>query len=302
MAAQEKPDRAEASEGGAEGTFISHLLELRNRLLYSVIAVLVTFFALIPFSDRIYTLVARPLTSQLPNGTTMIATEVASPFLTPIKLTLAVALVIAIPFILYQLWAFVAPGLYRHERRLVMPLLVSSTLLFYTGMAFAYFVVFPMVFRFFVHAVPTGVTMMTDIKAYLDFVFSMFFAFGVAFELPVAVVLLAWMGVLDPDSMAKKRPYVVLGVFVIAAFLTPPDVFSQTLLALPMWLLFEIGLFFARRIIRAKNARALAAAQIVAGADVSTKPLPAVASDKVRGTRTGKASRSGSRRGRSRKT
>ena len=292
MAAQENPDHAETPEGGAEGSFISHLLELRNRLLYAVIAVIVAFFALLPFSDRIYTVVAKPLTSQLPNGATMIATEVASPFLTPIKLTLAVAIVIAIPFVLYQLWAFVAPGLYRHERRLVLPLLVSSTFLFYAGMAFAYFVVFPMVFRFFVHAVPSGVTMMTDIRAYLDFVFSMFFAFGIAFELPVAVVLLAWMGVLNPDSMAKKRPYIVLGVFVIAAFLTPPDVFSQTLLAVPMWLLFEIGLFFARRVIRAKNARAMAAAQAVAAADGPTKPLRAVKEAQSRSKRANKPRRS----------
>jgi len=302
MAASKKPDPAESPDGGAEGSFISHLLELRNRLLYSVITVGVIFLGLVPFSNEVYTLVARPLTSVLPAGASMIATDVSSPFLTPIKLTLAVAIVIAIPFLLYQLWAFIAPGLYRHERRLILPLLVSSTGLFYSGMAFAYFVVFPMVFRFFVHTVPVGVTMMTDIKAYLDFVFSMFFAFGIAFELPVAVVLLAWMGVLNPDAIAKKRPYVVLGVFVIAAFLTPPDVFSQTLLAVPMWLLFEIGLFFARRVIRAKNARAMAAAQIAGGGDIGEEQMDAVLDGYTHGSPADQAPRPAKKRSRRRKS
>ncbi|HSW51960.1 MAG TPA: twin-arginine translocase subunit TatC, partial [Sulfuricaulis sp.] len=181
-------------------------------------------------------------------------TEVASPFLTPIKLTLAVAIVVTIPFLLYQLWAFVAPGLYKHERRLVFPLLLSSTLLFYGGMAFAYFVVFPVAFGFFVHALPPGVTMMTDIRAYMDFVFSMFFAFGIAFEVPVAVVLLARMGVINPDTMAEKRPYIILFAFIVAAIITPPDVFSQFFLAVPMIILFEVGLFVARRMKRAADA------------------------------------------------
>ena len=196
---------------------------------------------------------ASPLTSVLPKGTGagMIATDVSSPFLTPIKLTFGVAVVISMPMILYQLWAFVAPGLYRHERRMVIPLLLSSTLLFYAGMAFAYFVVFPMVFGFFVGTIPQGVTMMTDIKSYLDFVYSMIFAFGIAFELPIALILLAWMGVVDPHKLAQKRPYVVLWVFIVAAFLTPPDVFSQTFLAIPMLILFEIGLFVAKRMRRA---------------------------------------------------
>ena len=271
MAAQERPDPAEPPENGAEGSFISHLLELRNRLLYSVIAIGIFFIGLVPFANKVYSRVAQPLISVLPKGANMIATDVTSPFLTPIKLTLAVAIVAAIPFVLYQLWAFVAPGLYRHERRLILPLLVSSTVLFYAGMAFAYFVIFPMVFRFFVHSLPAGVTMMTDIRSYLNFVFSMFFAFGIAFELPVAVVLLAWMGILDPDALAKKRPYVILVVFIIAAFLTPPDVFSQTFLAIPMLLLFEIGLFFARRVVRAKKARALAAASEGDGADAEDR-------------------------------
>ena len=242
------------SPGGAEGSLITHLLELRDRLLYSVIAIGVVFGALLPFTSDVYTLVAKPLIGVLPVGAGMIATEVASPFLTPIKLTLAVAVVITIPFLLYQLWAFVAPGLYRHEQQLVMPLLVSSTLLFYGGMAFAYFVVFPMAFGFFVHALPPGVTMMTDIRSYLDFVFSMFFAFGISFEVPVAVILLARMGVVDPYMLSQKRPYVILWAFIVAAVITPPDIFSQFFLAVPMILLFEVGLFFARRIKRAANA------------------------------------------------
>ena len=242
------------SPGGAEGSLITHLLELRDRLLYSVIAIGVVFGALLPFTSEVYTLVAKPLIGVLPAGAGMIATEVASPFLTPIKLTLAVAVVITIPFLLYQLWAFVAPGLYRHEQQLVMPLLVSSTLLFYGGMAFAYFVVFPMAFGFFVHALPPGVTMMTDIRSYLDFVFSMFFAFGISFEVPVAVILLARMGVVDPYMLSQKRPYVILWAFIVAAVITPPDIFSQFFLAVPMILLFEVGLFFARRIKRAANA------------------------------------------------
>ena len=230
--------------------FISHLLELRNRLMYAVITVGVVFGALLPFSNDVYTLLARPLMAVLPAGVGMIATDVASAFLTPIKVTLALAIVVSIPMILYQLWAFVAPGLYRHERRMTIPLLVSSTLLFYAGMAFAYFVVFPVAFGFFVKTAPQGVTMMTDIKSYIDFVYSMFFAFGIAFELPVALILLAWMGVIDPEKLATKRPYVVLWVFIVAAFITPPDVFSQVLLAVPMLILFEIGLFVARRLAR----------------------------------------------------
>ncbi len=277
MAASRKPEpdndaqgRASVAGGGTPGAtaaeesptsnFISHLLELRNRLTYAVITVLLVFSGLAYFSNDIYTLVASPLTAVMPKGTGagMIATDVSSPFLTPIKLTFGVSIVISMPMILYQLWAFVAPGLYRHERRMIVPLLISSTLLFYAGMAFAYFVVFPMVFGFFVGTVPEGVTMMTDIKSYLDFVYSMIFAFGIAFELPIALILLAWMGVVDPHKLAKKRPYVVLWVFIVAAFLTPPDVFSQTFLAIPMLILFEIGLFVAKRV---ADARAHGAAQ-----------------------------------------
>jgi sec-independent protein translocase protein TatC len=247
MAAQADPE--EKTEG-AEGSFLSHLIELRNRLLAAFIAVGIVFAVLVGLvgANRIYALLARPLLAALPQGASMIATEVASPFLTPLKLSFILAFVLAIPYVLYQLWAFVAPGLYRHERRLVLPLLVSSTVLFYAGMAFAYFAVFPLVFQFFVEIAPPGVTVMTDIRAYMDFVLSMFVAFGVAFEVPVALVLLARLGILNPDTLAKKRPYVVLWVFVIAAILTPPDVFSQTFLAVPTLLLFEIGLFIARRV------------------------------------------------------
>ncbi len=251
---ERQPRAPEASTTDAQNTpvsnFISHLLELRNRLMYAVITVGVVFGALLPFSNDVYTSLARPLMDKLPQGAGMIATDVASAFLTPIKVTLALAIVVSIPMILYQLWAFVAPGLYRHERRMTIPLLVSSTLLFYAGMAFAYFVVFPVAFGFFVQTAPQGVTMMTDIKSYIDFVYSMFFAFGIAFELPVALVLLAWMGIIDPEKLATKRPYVVLWVFIVAAFITPPDVFSQVLLAIPMLILFEIGLFVARRLAR----------------------------------------------------
>lgn len=231
-----------------ETGFISHLLELRNRLLYAVVAILAIFLALLPFANDIYTVLARPLMQALPQGASMIATEVISPFLTPLKLTFGFSIVLAVPFLLYQLWAFVAPGLYKHERKLVVPLLVSSTLLFYGGMAFAYFVVFPVAFHFFATSAPTGITMMTDIRAYLDFVYALFFAFGIAFEVPVATILLVKMGVIRPETLSAKRPYVILWAFIIAAFITPPDVLSQFMLAVPMLVLFEIGLFFAYRL------------------------------------------------------
>jgi sec-independent protein translocase protein TatC len=236
------------SDAGVSGSFISHLLELRNRLLYAVAAVGVAFVPLAVYSNVVYALLAKPLLEVLPQGASMIATDVASPFLTPIRLALALAVVAAVPMILYQLWAFIAPGLYKHEKRLMMPLLVSSIALFYAGMAFAYFFVFPMAFYFFVHSAPEGVTMMTDIKSYLDFVFSMFFAFGIAFEVPVAVVILVRMGIVKAAKLAEKRSYVIVGIFVAAAILTPPDVYSQLLLAFPMWALFELGLLVARLI------------------------------------------------------
>lgn len=224
---------------------ISHLIELRARLLRAIICILVVFLALVYFSNDIYHMVSSPLMSQLPKGASMIATDVASPFLTPIKLTMIVSVFISAPFILYQVWSFIAPALYKHERRLMMPLLLSSTFLFYLGMAFAYFVVFPLAFGFFVKTAPEGILISTDINNYLDFVMALFFAFGVAFEVPVAIILLCWSGITTTADLKKKRPYIVVGAFVVGMLLTPPDVFSQTLLAIPMCILFEIGLFFS---------------------------------------------------------
>ena len=225
---------------------ISHLIELRKRLLNCIIAVFVIFLCLVYFANDIYHAVAAPLISQMPAGASMIATDVASPFFTPIKLTIIVSVFLAVPVILYQVWAFVAPALYRHERRLVMPLLFSSTLLFYVGVAFAYFIVFPLAFGFFAKTAPQGVTIATDITNYLDFVMTLFMAFGVAFEVPIAIVLLCWTGITSPDDLKKKRPYILVGAFVVGMLLTPPDVFSQTLLAIPMYCLFEVGVFFSR--------------------------------------------------------
>ncbi len=240
-------------EPGAEQPFIAHLIELRDRLIRGVVAVLVVFVVLFPFSNAIYTYVAQPLMEQLPQGSSMIATEVATPFLTPFRLALVAAVFVAMPYLLYQMWAFVAPGLYRHEKRLAVPLLVSSIVLFYVGVAFAYFIVFPLIFSFFVATTPDGVSMMTDISKYLDFVLALFFAFGLAFEIPVATVLLVAAGFVQPEQLAEKRPYVIVGAFVIGMFLTPPDVFSQTLtlLAVPMWLLFEAGVYFSRILLKA---------------------------------------------------
>ncbi len=254
VAAPVVPTPAVDSASGEPGsTLISHLIELRDRIMKAILAVIVVFLALVYFANDIYTMLASPLLAALPKGATMIATEVASPFLTPIRLTALASLVVAMPVVLYQIWAFIAPGLYRHEKRLAMPLLVSSVLLFYAGMAFAYFAVFPAVFGFLASTTPVGVTMMTDIKAYLDFVLSLFFAFGFAFEVPVAVVILVVMGVVSPDTLSEKRSYVIVGIFIAAAILTPPDVLSQLLLAGPMWLLYEIGLLVARRLHRARE-------------------------------------------------
>jgi sec-independent protein translocase protein TatC len=239
---------------GQEQPFISHLVELRDRILRMVVAVLVVFLCLFPFANDIYVYVAAPLMAQLPEGTSMIATQVASPFLTPFKLALVSAVFLSMPYLLYQLWAFVAPGLYRHEKRLAMPLLISSIVLFYLGMAFAYYVVFPLVFAFLTGTAPEGVAVMTDIAAYLDFVLTLFFAFGIAFEIPIATILLVAAGITTPDSLATKRPYVIVGVFVAGMLLTPPDVISQTLLALPMWLLFELGIFLSRVLQRRRAA------------------------------------------------
>ncbi|WP_263082069.1 twin-arginine translocase subunit TatC [Endozoicomonas sp. Mp262] len=227
---------------------VQHLLELRSRVLKSLVAVLVVFAGLFYFSNDIYFLVSEPLRAQLPAGSSMIATEVTSPFLAPFKLTIVLSLFVAIPFILHQAWAFISPGLYRHEKRLAIPLLIASVFLFYLGISFAYFVVFPLIFSFFTTVGPDSVTVMTDINRYLDFILKLFFAFGVAFEIPVATVLLVWSGVTTVDKLSKKRPYVVVGCFVVGMFLTPPDVISQSLLAVPMWLLFESGVFLSRLI------------------------------------------------------
>lgn len=233
--------------------FISHLVELRDRLLRAVLVVLVIFLALFSFANDLYTLLAEPLLKHLPQGSSMIATEVASPFLTPFKLALVASVFLGMPVILYQAWAFIAPGLYKHEKSLAFPLLVSSILLFYTGMVFAYYVVFPLVFGFLATSAPVGVTVMTDITKYLDFVLKMFFAFGVAFEVPIATILLCFTGVTTPDKLVEKRPYIIVFAFVIGMLLTPPDIISQTLLAVPMWLLFEVGVIFSRILIRKRE-------------------------------------------------
>ncbi len=220
---------------------ISHLIELRSRILKALLSVLIVFVCLAAFAQDLYQLLAMPLLATLPENSSMIATDVASPFFAPFKLTLVLSFFIAIPYVLYQVWGFVAPGLYRNEKRLVAPLLLSSTLLFYAGMAFAYFVVFPIAFAFFTSVAPEGVTVSTDISSYLNFVLKLFFAFGVSFERPIAIILMCWTGVTDAKSLRAKRPYVVVGAFVVGMLLTPPDIISQTLLAIPMWLLFEVG-------------------------------------------------------------
>ncbi len=226
-------------------TLFDHLLELRSRLLKAVVSVLFVFCCLAYFAQDIYQYLALPLLETMPEGSQMIATDVASPFFAPFKLTIVLSIFIAIPFILYQIWAFVAPGLYKNEKRLVAPLMLGSTLLFYGGVAFAYFVVFPLAFAFFNSVAPEGVTIATDISSYLDFVLKLFFAFGAAFEIPIAIVLMCWTGITTTQSLKKKRPYVVVGAFVIGMLLTPPDIISQTLLALPMLFLFEVGLIVA---------------------------------------------------------
>lgn len=227
-------------------SLVSHLIELRDRLLRGLLAVAIIAACLLPFSNDLYHFLSEPLLRHLPESSTMIATEVASPFLIPFKLTLSLAVLFAIPILLYQLWGFIAPGLYDNERKLVFPLLFASTILFFLGIVFAYFVVFPLVFGFFTQAAPDGVAIMTDISHYLDFVLKLFFAFGLAFEVPVATVLLIWTGVSTVSSLSEKRPYIVVGAFVLGMLLTPPDIISQTLLALPIWLLFELGLLCAK--------------------------------------------------------
>ena len=231
---------------GAQETFISHLIELRSRLLRSIIAVVVVLVALFPFAKDIYALLAKPLLSALPQGATMIATDVTGTFLVPLKVTLMAAFLIALPYVLYQAWAFVAPGLYQHEKRLALPVIVSSVLFFAVGMSFAYFFVFPVAFGFFAGYTPVGVQMMTDIDKYLSFVLTMFIAFGLTFETPVVVIVLVRLRVVSLEKLKAARPYVIVGAFVLGAIFTPPDVISQLLLAVPLWLLFELGVLLAR--------------------------------------------------------
>lgn len=237
-----------------EQSLVSHLLELRRRLLRAIATVLAITLVLLPFANDLYRLLAHPLMAHLPKASSMIATEVAAPFFIPFKLALVTAIALSVPMILYQTWAFIAPGLYSNERRIMLPLLASSTLLFFLGMAFAYFVVFPLMLGFFIQTAPEGVAVMTDISKYLDFALAIFFAFGIAFEVPVATVLLVWTGVTSVDRLREKRPYIIVIAFVIGMLLTPPDVISQTLLAVPMYLLFEAGLWFSQMLIPGSSA------------------------------------------------
>jgi len=224
---------------------ISHLIELRNGLLKAIASVFIIFLGLVYFANDIYAYVSLPLKEQLPAGTSMIATGVTSSFFAPFKLTMMLSFFIAIPFVLHQIWSFIAPALYKHEKRLVLPMLFSSTVLFYAGIAFAYFLVFPVIFGFFTSVAPEGVTIATDIESYLDFVLKLFFAFGCAFEIPIAIILLCWAGVTTPNKLREKRPYVVVGAFVIGMLLTPPDIISQSMLAIPMLILYELGILIA---------------------------------------------------------
>lgn len=238
----------------AEGSLISHLVELRDRLLRAVIAIGVIFLPCALYSNELFTLVANPLIAKMPKGTSMIATSVVAPFMAPLKLALFVALFLAMPYVLFQAWAFVAPGLYKHEKNFAVPLVVSSIVLFYAGAAFAHFVVFPLMFAFLTTTAPVGVQVMTDMANYLDFVLLLYFAFGIAFEIPVATVLLAATGMVRIETMTKNRGYVVLGIFIVAAFLTPPDAISQSFMAVPMYLLYEVGIIMSRVMIKKREA------------------------------------------------
>ena len=228
-------------------TLITHLTELRDRIIRCLIAVFIIFLFLFPFANEIYEFISLPLRDLLPEGASMIATEVASPFLTPFKLSMLLSLYLAMPYVLFQIWRFIAPGMYLSEQRIAIPILSSSIILFYAGTAFAYFVVFPLVFTFFTSVAPDGIEIMTDINRYLDFVLKLFFAFGIAFEIPIIAIILIVTGVTTAEKLASKRPFILVGCFVIGMLLTPPDVISQSLLAVPMWILFEIGIFLARR-------------------------------------------------------
>ncbi|MDG4811401.1 twin-arginine translocase subunit TatC [Hydrogenovibrio sp. 3SP14C1] len=236
-----------------EMTLVQHLLEFRNSVTKGILAILILFVILFPFANDLYLYISEPLSRFLPEGTSMIATGVASPFLTPFKLSLVLAIYLAMPFLLFQVWSFIAPALYHHEKQLVGPLLFFSSFLFYAGGAFAYYVVFPLVFGFLSTAAPEGVTVATDISLYLDFVIKMFFAFGIAFEVPIVVVLLILTRMASPQKLSHARPYVVVGAFVIGMLLTPPDIVSQTLLAIPMWLLYETGIIVGKAVLKARR-------------------------------------------------
>ncbi len=242
------------SGGLAEGTLISHLLELRDRLLKALLAIGICFVPCATYMNEIFTFVAKPLIQKLPTGATLIATSVVAPFTVPFKLALVAAVGMAMPYVLYQIWAFVAPGLYRHERKFAIPLLVSSVLLFYGGAAFAYYVVFPVMVSFFVATTPAGVSMMTDISSYLDFIMVLLLAFGAAFEVPVATVLLVWTGLVKISTLTKNRGFVLLGIFIVAAFLTPPDAVSQSFMAIPMYILYEAGILMSKLLLKDKIA------------------------------------------------
>lgn len=247
---QSKEEREELEES----SLLSHLVELRSRLMKAAAAVLVIFVGLVPFAQEVFTVVAQPLMSKLPEGVSMIATRVASPFLTPFKTAFWVAVFAAMPIVIYQAWAFVVPGLYKREKKVALPLVLSSIVLFYSGAAFAFYVVFPLMFGFFTAATPEGVAMMTDIGEYLDFVLVLFFTFGIAFEVPIAILLLVGAGIVSPKSLGSKRPYILLGAFTLGMLLTPPDMISQTLLAVPLFLLYEIGILMSRLLLRKRTA------------------------------------------------
>lgn len=236
---------------------VAHLKELRDRLMRAVLAVLLVLVALLKFSNDIYAFVSEPLRKLLPAGSNMIATDVGSTFFAPFKLTMVTAVLICVPYILFQIWGFIAPGLYKHEKKLAVPLLTSSVLLFYAGMAFAYFAVFPVVFGFFSQIAPEGVSYTPDITKFLDMALKMLLAFGCTFEIPVATFLLVWSGVTSVTALTEKRPYVIVGCFVVGALLSPPDVISQTMMALPMWILFEAGVLASRLIKRTDTDRAV---------------------------------------------
>lgn len=253
MSNVQESDQNNTEQMENEQPFMAHLIELRDRILRIVMVVIAIFLVLFSFANDLYHFVSAPLLAQLPGGSSMIATGVAAPFLVPFKLSLVASIFIAIPYIFYQFWSFVAPGLYKHEKRLAMPLIASSVFLFYTGIVFSFYVVFPLMFAFFTATTPDGVAMMTDISQYLDFILKMFFAFGIAFEVPIFTIVLTLTGATNADKLARKRPYVIVGSFVIGMLLTPPDIISQILLAIPVWLLFELGIIFSRIIGKARS-------------------------------------------------